>query len=108
MSNYKYINVVEDGTEKFIPSTRSSYKILEYKFNGNHCLIEAIGGVDTYEAAQLYFFANDSDRCVYVREYLPEFKYEKYKDTPYFRDPFIQARLEKEDEENRNRLEPNF
>lgn len=109
-NGYKYITVVEDGSGSFLAPTKSSYKIIEHSGSSRNgeCLIEPLGGVSPADAAQLFFFANDHHRLVYVREYLPEFKYEKFVDKSHFRDPFIQARLEKEDEEYRNRLEPNF
>lgn len=93
---FKYLNVVHDNTQKPVEQ-KKLYEVIEWNYSSTgKSLILPLHGASPETAAQRFLFDNQRDFMVYVRRYLPEFKYDRYKDIPMTRNPAIQAQLKLE------------
>jgi hypothetical protein len=91
MSDFKYLNVVNDGTSRVQVKSEPVYRVLEFQYDDhNRSLIEPLHGTTPEMAAQRYLFDHSREFMVRVRVMLPEFKYEKFNDILMTRNPAIQ------------------
>ena len=91
MSEFKYLKVVEDGTEKIDLKNRKDYRILDYRYGGsNYSLVEPLHGVSPELASQKYLYDNPREFFVLVSIPQPENKYESFEIIRMARNPAIQ------------------
>lgn len=91
MSEFKYLNVVDDGTQNLDVVNKKMYRVLDYRYDSdNRSLIEPLHGTSPEMAAQRYLFDNPREFFVYVKVYLPENKYETFDTLRMSRNPAIQ------------------
>lgn len=94
MSDFRYLQVVDDGTSSLTNKRNDHYRIIDFSYDEhNRSLIEPLHGTTPEMAAQHYLFEHDREFMVHVRVALPEFKYEKFKETLMTRNPAIQKSL---------------
>lgn len=99
MSEFKYLHVVDDGTNNVTNKPKEAYEIVNYQFRDNKTLIKPLHGTSIELAAQKYLFEHPREFFVYVENALPEYKYEKVTYTMLSRNPAMQLHLKQESED---------
>lgn len=91
MSEFKYLNVVNDGTDKVKLKPDTFYRVLDYRYDSNNrSLIEPLHGTSPELAAQRYLFDHEREFMVHVKIAMPEHKYEQFTTSLMTRNPAIQ------------------
>lgn len=105
MSEFKYLNIVNDGTDKVKLKPDTFYRVLDYRYDANNrSLIEPLHGTSPEMAAQRYLFDHEREFMVHVRVALPEHKYEKFTTSLMTRNPSIQKTFQSLPEDQSDEL----
>lgn len=100
MSDFKYLNVVDDGTQNIVLKTKKMYRVIDYRYDSdNRSLIEPLHGTSPEMAAQRYLFDNSREFFVFVSIAKPENKYEASDIVLMSRNPSIQKMFSADVEE---------